>query len=77
MVLSIYGLLETSLLIVNAIVILNEERFLSKIGWGRHSLNAAQHTYGQHMDNSVKSQLLNMIHSIRTVMRGMPSMVHN
>ncbi|XP_054159016.1 immediate early response 3-interacting protein 1-like [Oppia nitens] len=69
MVLSIYSLLETGLLIVNAIVVLNEDRFLSKIGWGRKSLNMAQQTYGHQSEGNVKSQLLNMIHSIRTVMR--------
>jgi len=30
MILSIYNLLEASLLVINAIVVLNEERFLSK-----------------------------------------------
>jgi len=70
MVLSIYNLLEASLLMVNAIVVLHEERFLAKIGWGRRSLSMinAPQMYGQANDPSMKAQMLNMIHSIRTVM---------
>ncbi|KAJ6219588.1 hypothetical protein RDWZM_005400 [Blomia tropicalis] len=79
MVLSLYTLLECGLLVVNAIAILNEERFLNKVGWGRDSMqinpqmSSPYGGYGQ--SNSAvmtpKMQLLNMIHSIRTVARGM------
>eukprot|EP00794_Sanderia_malayensis_P009538 gene9538-10525_t len=34
MAFGLYSLLEAILLVVNAMAVLNEERFLSKIGWG-------------------------------------------
>ena len=58
-----YSLLEAVLLVVNAMAVLNEERFLSKIGWGTDQMAA----YGE--QPSAKQQLLNLIRSVRTVMR--------
>ncbi|KAH9405803.1 Immediate early response 3-interacting protein 1 [Tyrophagus putrescentiae] len=79
MTFSLFTLLEAGLLVVNAIAILNEERFLNKIGWGRDSMmiNAQMSspyagTYGQPSPGggmTPKMQLMNMIHSIRTVAR--------
>ncbi|KAI9560415.1 hypothetical protein GHT06_014432 [Daphnia sinensis] len=63
MAFTLWGLLEASLLLVNAICILHEERFLAKVGWGGEQVQA----YGS--GPSVKSQILNLIRSVRTVMR--------
>ncbi|XP_076350258.1 immediate early response 3-interacting protein 1-like [Tachypleus tridentatus] len=65
MTFSLYSLFEAGLLLVNAVSVLHEERFLSKVGWGRDD----QTTRGFGEDPGVKSQLINLIHSIRTVMR--------
>jgi hypothetical protein len=87
MAFTFWSLLEASLLIVNAICVLHEERFLAKgeiiilksivfinnmrfffnifsiVGWGGEQIQA----YGS--GPSVKSQILNLIRSVRTVMR--------
>ncbi|RUS69854.1 hypothetical protein EGW08_022384 [Elysia chlorotica] len=63
MAIGLYSLLEAAILCLNAVCILHEERFLAKVGWG-----VDQHKgFGE--DPGVKSQLLNLIRSIRTVMR--------
>ncbi|XP_071965813.1 immediate early response 3-interacting protein 1-like [Antedon mediterranea] len=59
-----YSLLEAGLLIINAIAVLHEERFLSKVGWG-----SDQSTGGFGEEPGMKTQLINLIKSIRTVMR--------
>ncbi|RWS16432.1 immediate early response 3-interacting protein 1-like protein [Dinothrombium tinctorium] len=70
MVLSIYNLYKATLLVINAIAILHEERFLAKFGWARNQMSAAQFSYGyQASQPGFKENLLNLIHSIRTVMR--------
>ena len=100
MVLGLYSLLEAGLLVVNAIVILHEERFLNKsklspsfssmfkfltafcfvysVGWGRNHMMIADQNpapydfYGQQPQpgaQSTKFQIMNLIHSIRTVAR--------
>ncbi|XP_055844003.1 immediate early response 3-interacting protein 1 [Episyrphus balteatus] len=58
---TLWTLIESSLLCLNAICVLHDERFLAKIGWGP---NAQHQEFGQ---PSVKSQMLNLIRSIRTV----------
>ena len=58
-----YSLLEAILLVVNAMAVLNEERFLSKIGWGTNQMAG----FGD--EPGVKQQLMNLIRSVRTVMR--------
>jgi hypothetical protein len=75
--LSLWNLYEAGLLIVNAIAVLHEERFLSKIGWGRNQWQQQQQyqgfggpsSFNPAIDQGLKANLLNMIHSIRTVMR--------
>uniref|UniRef100_A0A5K3ER33 Immediate early response 3-interacting protein 1 n=1 Tax=Mesocestoides corti TaxID=53468 RepID=A0A5K3ER33_MESCO len=57
-----YSLLEASILVLNAICILHEQRFLAKYGWGSEAYN-----FGS--DVSMKSRLLTFITSVRTVMR--------
>nr|XP_042909273.1 immediate early response 3-interacting protein 1 isoform X1 [Parasteatoda tepidariorum] len=63
MVFSLYNLFEATLLCVNAIAVLHEERFLAKVGWGRDQSRG----FGE--EPGVKGQLMNLIHSVRTVMR--------
>lgn len=63
MAFGLYSLLEVILLVVNAMAVLNEERFLSKVGWG------ADQMAGFGDQPGVKQQLLNLIRSVRTVMR--------
>lgn len=73
--LGLYSLLEASILVLNAICILHEERFLAKCmfffwvcqftiidGWGSD-------IYHFGTDISVKSRMLTFITSVRTVMR--------
>ena len=63
MAFGLYSLLEAILLVVNAMAVLNEERFLSKIGWGSNQMSG----FGD--DPGVKQQIMNIIRSVRTVMR--------
>ncbi|XP_015775190.1 PREDICTED: immediate early response 3-interacting protein 1-like [Acropora digitifera] len=63
MAFTFYSLLEASLLILNAIAVLHEERFLAKVGWGTDQLSG----FGE--ERGTKHQIINLIHSIRTVMR--------
>ncbi|KAK2154012.1 hypothetical protein LSH36_279g02066 [Paralvinella palmiformis] len=62
MVLGLYSLLESVVLCINAVCILHEERFLSKIGWG-----SDQRGFGE--EPGVKAQIINLIRSVRTVMK--------
>ncbi|KAJ5570028.1 uncharacterized protein N7459_009458 [Penicillium hispanicum] len=55
------------ILIINAIAVLSEDRFLARIGWGR---TQAEPSFGTTYDsNSVKAKSINLIASVRTVMR--------
>ncbi|KAI7833495.1 Yos1-like-domain-containing protein [Kickxella alabastrina] len=51
------------ILLLNAVAILNEERFLARIGWARNSAEL----YGD--TESVKAKLINLISAVRTLMR--------
>ena len=63
MALSLGALLEASLLVVNAICVLHEKRFLAKVGWASDNAQG----FGEQLE--VKAQILNIIYSTRTVMR--------
>ncbi|KAJ5190504.1 uncharacterized protein N7498_009489 [Penicillium cinerascens] len=55
------------ILIINAIAVLSEDRFLARIGWGR---TQAEPGFGATYDStSVKAKTINLIASVRTVMR--------
>ncbi|XP_073841756.1 immediate early response 3-interacting protein 1 [Musca autumnalis] len=57
---TLWTLVEASLLCLNAVCVLHEERFLAKFGWGQQ-----QNTeFGQ---PTAKAQILNLVRSIRTV----------
>uniref|UniRef100_A0A8C9HIX0 Immediate early response 3-interacting protein 1 n=1 Tax=Piliocolobus tephrosceles TaxID=591936 RepID=A0A8C9HIX0_9PRIM len=64
MAFTLYSLLQAALLCVNAIAVLHEERFLKNIGWGTD-----QGVDGFGEEPGIKSQLMNLIRSVRTVMR--------
>jgi hypothetical protein len=56
------GILYVTLLLVNAVAILNEERFLAKIGLGQSFANSNDTT-------SVKAKMISLIGAIRTLLR--------
>ncbi|XP_065359931.1 immediate early response 3-interacting protein 1 [Calliphora vicina] len=58
---TLWTLIEASLLCLNAVCVLHEERFLAKIGLGVQQMNQE---FGQ---PTAKGQILNLIRSIRTV----------
>ncbi|KAF7408119.1 hypothetical protein HZH68_002957 [Vespula germanica] len=62
MAFTLWSLYEATLLCLNAICVLNEERFLVKIGWA-----SWQNVQGFGEPPTVKSQMLNLIRSVRTV----------
>ncbi|KAA8649895.1 hypothetical protein EYZ11_001175 [Aspergillus tanneri] len=54
-------------LMVNAIAVLSEDRFLARIGWGRTQTDPS---FGSTYDStSVKAKSVDLIASVRTVMR--------
>ncbi|KAJ5544663.1 hypothetical protein N7535_006944 [Penicillium sp. DV-2018c] len=54
-------------LIINAIAVLSEDRFLARVGWGRTQVEPG---FGATYDStSAKAKLVNLIASVRTVMR--------
>jgi len=61
------GLFYVSVLLVNAVAILSEDRFLARIGW---SSTPQTPTFGGQVDNtSVKAKIITLIASVRTLMR--------
>uniref|UniRef100_A0A8C7GK70 Immediate early response 3-interacting protein 1 n=2 Tax=Oncorhynchus TaxID=8016 RepID=A0A8C7GK70_ONCKI len=65
MAFTLYSLIQAVILCVNAVAVLHEERFLSKIGWG-----VDQSIGGFGDEPGIKVQLMNLVRSVRTVMRG-------
>ncbi|KAG6453979.1 immediate early response 3-interacting protein 1 [Manduca sexta] len=62
--LTLWNLFEASLLCLNAVCVLHEERFMQKMGWGANTPNQ-----GFEDQSSIKFQILNLVRSIRTVTR--------
>ncbi|RKU41592.1 hypothetical protein DL546_000003, partial [Coniochaeta pulveracea] len=60
------GLIYISCLLLNAIAILSEDRFLARINLSSSSFDPA---FGQSADTSVKAKIVNLITSVRTLMR--------
>jgi hypothetical protein len=60
-----------SVLLINAIAILSEDRFLARIGWSASSATEPAFGAGAGGDASVKAKIINLITSIRTLMRSM------
>ncbi|GJJ07104.1 hypothetical protein Clacol_001304 [Clathrus columnatus] len=78
--LSLGNIVYVSLLLVNAIAVLSEERFLARIGWSTQQTQPGQQGYAQpydmygtgmgaQTDISVKGKLVNLIGAVRTLMR--------
>ncbi|SHO77238.1 Similar to S.cerevisiae protein YOS1 (Integral membrane protein required for ER to Golgi transport) [Malassezia sympodialis ATCC 42132] len=60
-------ILYTTLLFINAIAILNEERFLSKVGWSTNSRgNGFDYPSNE---ASVKQRLVHLISAVRVLLR--------
>jgi len=53
-------LFESLLLIANGLAILNEDRFLNKIGWGYHA---------DMQGVSVKDRIISLLHAVRLLLR--------
>lgn len=73
--LSLFGfgpLIYVSVLLLNAVAILSEDRFLARIGMGRAHLQQSEPSFGQSAGDpdSLKSRAVNLISSIRMVTRG-------
>ncbi|KAI6058343.1 Immediate early response 3-interacting protein 1 [Aix galericulata] len=64
MAFTLYSLLQAGLLVVNAIAVLHEERFLRNVGWA-----SDQGIGGFGEEPGIKAQIMNLIRSVRTVMR--------
>ncbi|XP_019869977.1 immediate early response 3-interacting protein 1 [Aethina tumida] len=65
MTFTLWNLLEASLLCLNAVCVLHEERFLRKIGWSARATDVQG--FGE--TTSTKAQIYNLFHSVRTVAR--------
>ncbi|KJE91713.1 hypothetical protein CAOG_08634 [Capsaspora owczarzaki ATCC 30864] len=65
MAVSFWALLEALLLFFNAIAVLNEQRFLAKIGWSHQ-----QQQSGYGVDSTTaKARVMLLIHDVRKYMR--------
>ncbi|PWN22374.1 Yos1-like protein [Microstroma glucosiphilum] len=65
-------ILYVSVLCLNAAAILNEERFLSRVGWSPASIQyEQQHSFGggAPTEPGVKERLVNLIAAVRTLLR--------
>ncbi|PSS16964.1 hypothetical protein M430DRAFT_35559 [Amorphotheca resinae ATCC 22711] len=60
------NLIYICILLVNAIAILSEDRFLARVGW---SNSVSDPGFGGSNDASIKSKLINLMTSVRTLMR--------
>ncbi|OBT96206.1 hypothetical protein VE01_06891 [Pseudogymnoascus verrucosus] len=63
------GIFYFMVLVTNAIAILSEDRFLARIGWSASSAAEPAFGAGPGGDASVKSKIVNLIASVRTLMR--------
>ncbi|XP_022129846.1 immediate early response 3-interacting protein 1 [Pieris rapae] len=61
---TLWNLFEASLLCLNAVCVLHEERFMQKMGWGTN-----RQQQGFEDQSTIKYQILNLVRSIRTVTR--------
>ncbi|KAH8591382.1 Yos1-like protein [Bisporella sp. PMI_857] len=61
------NLIYISILLINAIAILSEDRFLARVGWSSTLQDPGFGAQGQ--DVGVKGKLVNLVASVRTLMR--------
>ena len=68
MAFALYSLVQAVVLCLNAVCVLNEERFLSKL-----SISAPHRGFGENNNNNnkgaVASQALNLVRAVQTVMK--------
>jgi len=58
------------ILLVNAMAVLSEDRFLARIGWSTQTHESQQNSFGaSHDPASAKAKMVNLITSVRTVAR--------
>ncbi|KAN0064408.1 hypothetical protein ACQY0O_002606 [Thecaphora frezii] len=75
MVLGLGGIFYVTLLLINAIAILNEERFLARVGWSSNQPQSFDQGFGapppgsMGQDLSIKARLINLISAVRVLMR--------
>ncbi|OCH92876.1 Yos1-like protein [Obba rivulosa] len=70
-------ILYVGLLLINAMAILSEDRFLARIGWSTAQAQMANQPYAQPYDQAgypgqdvgMKARLINLIGAVRTLMR--------
>ncbi|KAF8592170.1 Yos1-like protein [Ramaria rubella] len=79
--LSLGNILYISLLLVNAVAVLSEERFLARIGWSAQQPQTGPQGFAQPYDGGyggagagqaevgVKGKIVNLITAVRTLMR--------
>ncbi|KAI9292891.1 Yos1-like protein [Neoconidiobolus thromboides FSU 785] len=70
MSLSLGNLIYSVILIINGLAILNEERFLARIGLGTNQVGS------YNGNESIKSKIINLVSAVRTLMR-LPLIVVN
>ncbi|PWN50862.1 Yos1-like protein [Violaceomyces palustris] len=61
-----------SLLLINAVAILNEERFLARVGWSSNQPPSFDQGFGgpqSGQDAGIKERLINLISAVRVLMR--------
>jgi len=66
-----------TLLLINAMAVLSEDRFLARIGWSSAQVQMVNQPYAQPYDQpgypgqdaSMKARLINLIGAVRTLMR--------
>ncbi|KAI9828679.1 MAG: hypothetical protein M1832_001782 [Thelocarpon impressellum] len=63
------NLFYVAILLVNAIAILSEDRFLARIGWSAQSFEPSFGSGGSQDSTSIKAKMVNLIASVRTLMR--------
>ncbi|EME79388.1 uncharacterized protein MYCFIDRAFT_87357 [Pseudocercospora fijiensis CIRAD86] len=63
------GLFQVSILLLNAVAVLSEDRFLARIGWSSSQQTSEPAFGGDSHSQSIKSKIINLITSIRTLMR--------
>ncbi|GJE84126.1 Yos1-like protein [Phanerochaete sordida] len=79
--LTLGSILYVGLLLINAMAVLSEDRFLARIGWASTQVQAQQAGYAQQyaqpydqtglagQDIGIKARLINLISAVRTLMR--------
>jgi len=61
------NLIYICVLLINAVAVLSEDRFLARVGWSNASIEPG---FGNSADaSSMKTKLINLMTSIRTLMR--------